>query len=85
MVASWLEDSAQGFNPGNRRPERFALKLKGRQIEPTNNGKVGPIVARQLRTLILRRSNRCELCRVSLSPFQGELVILKVPRVETLG
>ena len=21
-----LEDSAQGFNPGNRRPERFALK-----------------------------------------------------------
>jgi hypothetical protein len=39
-----LEDSAQGFNPGNRRPERFALK--GRQIERTNNAKVGPIVAR---------------------------------------
>jgi hypothetical protein len=38
--------SAQGFNPGNRRPERFALKLKGRQIERTNNGKVGAIVAR---------------------------------------
>jgi hypothetical protein len=31
-----------GFNPGNRRPERFALK--GRQIERTNNAKVGPIV-----------------------------------------
>jgi hypothetical protein len=43
-----LEDSAQGFNPGfnpgNRRPQRFALK--GRQIERTNNAKVGPIVAR---------------------------------------
>ncbi len=26
-----LEDSAQGFNPGNRRPERFALK--GRQTK----------------------------------------------------
>jgi hypothetical protein len=39
-----LEDSAQGFNPGNRRPERFALK--GRQVERTNNAKVGPIVAR---------------------------------------
>jgi hypothetical protein len=36
-----LEDSAQGFN---RRPERIALK--GRQIERTNNAKVGPIVAR---------------------------------------
>jgi hypothetical protein len=35
-----LEDSAQGFNPGNRRPERFALK--GRQIERTNNANVGP-------------------------------------------
>ena len=30
-----LEDEAQGFNPGNRRPERFALN--GRQIERTNN------------------------------------------------
>ena len=42
-----LEDSAQGFNPGfnpGNRPERFALK--GRQIERTNNAKVGPIVAR---------------------------------------
>ena len=29
----------QGFNPGNRRPERFALKLKGRQIERANNVK----------------------------------------------
>jgi hypothetical protein len=38
-----LEDSAQGFNPGNR-PERFALK--GRQIERTNNAKVDSIVAR---------------------------------------
>jgi hypothetical protein len=41
-----LDDSAQGFNPENRRPERFALKLNGRQIERTNNAKVGPIVAR---------------------------------------
>jgi hypothetical protein len=36
-----LEDSAQGFNPGNRSPERYALK--GRQIERTNNA--NPIVA----------------------------------------
>jgi hypothetical protein len=59
-----LEVSAQGFNPGKRHPERFALTrhmnvrsmnntrssglemLKGRQIERTNNAKVGPIVAR---------------------------------------
>jgi hypothetical protein len=33
-----------GFNPGNRRPERFALK--GRQVERTNDSKVGSIVAR---------------------------------------
>ena len=32
-----LQDSAQGFNPGNRHPERRALK--GRQIERTNNVK----------------------------------------------
>jgi hypothetical protein len=34
-----LEDSAQGFNPGNRPPERRALK--GRQNESTNNVEVG--------------------------------------------
>jgi hypothetical protein len=28
-------------------------------------------------------SNRCELYQVSLSPLQGELVYLRVPRVET--
>jgi hypothetical protein len=30
-----LENSAQGFNPGNRHPERCALK--GRQIKRTSN------------------------------------------------
>jgi hypothetical protein len=44
LAPKGLEDSAQGFNPGNHRPERFALK--GRQTERTNNAKVGPIVAR---------------------------------------
>jgi hypothetical protein len=34
-----LEDSAQGFNPGNRPPERRALK--GRQNESANNVEVG--------------------------------------------
>src|ERR1700722_8081982 len=33
-----------GFQPWEPRPERFALK--GRQIERTNNAKVGPIAAR---------------------------------------
>ena len=32
-----LQNSAQGFNPGNRQPRRRALKLKGRQIERANN------------------------------------------------
>jgi hypothetical protein len=32
-----LEDSAQGFNPGNRHPDRYALK--GRQIQRTNKVK----------------------------------------------
>jgi hypothetical protein len=45
------EDSAQGFNPGNRHPERRALK--GRQIERTNNAKVGSkLYTSQLRTLV---------------------------------
>jgi hypothetical protein len=43
-----LEDSAQGFNlgfnPGNPPPR--AIRPEGRQIEHTNNAKVGPIVAR---------------------------------------
>ena len=39
-----------GFQPWEPCPEGFALK--GRQIERTNNAKVGPIVASQLRTLI---------------------------------
>jgi hypothetical protein len=34
-----LEDSAQGFNPGNRPPRRRALK--GRQIERPNKVEVG--------------------------------------------
>jgi hypothetical protein len=32
-----LEDSAQGFNPGNRHPDRYALKE--RQIQRANNVK----------------------------------------------
>jgi hypothetical protein len=44
------QDSAQGFNPGNRHPERRALK--GRQIERTNIAKVGSkLYTSQLRTL----------------------------------
>ncbi len=42
-----LQNSAQGFNPGNRHPERCALK--GRQIERPNQaeaGSDGPIVER---------------------------------------
>jgi hypothetical protein len=27
-----LQNSAQGFNPGNRQNKRFALKLKGREM-----------------------------------------------------
>jgi hypothetical protein len=27
-----LQDSAQGFNPGNPQNKRFALKLKGREM-----------------------------------------------------
>jgi hypothetical protein len=34
-----LEDLAQGFNPGNRHPKRFAL-MKGRQIERSYIAKV---------------------------------------------
>jgi hypothetical protein len=98
-----LEDSAQGFNPGNRHPERCALTrhmnvrsmnntrssglemLKGRQIELTNNAAVkSNCHTSQLRPLIFR-SNSCELYQVSLSPLQGELFILRVPRVETLN
>ena len=45
------EDSAQGFDPGNRHPERRALN--GRQIERTNNAKVGSKwYTSQLRTLV---------------------------------
>ena len=36
-----LEDSAQGFNPGNRPPGRRALK--GRQIRRRRNGREAPI------------------------------------------
>jgi hypothetical protein len=45
------QDSAQGFNPGNRHPDRRALK--GRQIERPNNAKVGSkLYTSQLRTLV---------------------------------
>jgi hypothetical protein len=35
LALKGLEDSAQGFNPGNRYPERRALK--GRQIKRAKN------------------------------------------------
>jgi hypothetical protein len=45
------QDSAQVFNPGNRHPDRRALK--GRQIERPNNTKVGSkLYTSQLRTLV---------------------------------
>jgi hypothetical protein len=73
-----------GFNPGNRRPERFALK--GRQIERTNNAAVESNRSNvSIANANFWRSNRCELYQVSLSPLQGELVYLRDPRVETLG
>jgi hypothetical protein len=43
-----------GFQPWEPPPERCALKLKGRQIEPTNKAAVKPNCSTpQLRTLIL--------------------------------
>jgi hypothetical protein len=62
-----LEDSAQGFNPGNPPPKRCALK--GRQIRYD------------------KTHAENELAHVTSRPFsfQGEPVLLNIPRVETLG
>jgi hypothetical protein len=58
------EDSAQGFNPGNRHPDMNVRSmkntrssglemLKGRQIERTNDAKVGfKLYTSQLGTLV---------------------------------
>ncbi len=70
-----------GFQPWEPPPERRALK--GRQIQRTNNAKVeSKLYTSQLRTLVFALQ---QAHLVSLSPFHGELVILRVPRVETLG
>jgi hypothetical protein len=66
------QDSAQGFNPGNRHPERRALK--GRQIERTNNVKASSNCVPRLNCASHSRRNRCEIYLVGLSPLQGELV-----------
>ncbi len=65
-------------------PRAFALK--GRQLERTNNAKVGPIVALLNCALSFFAHNRCELYQVSLSPLQlqGEPFICRFPRVESL-
>jgi hypothetical protein len=34
-----LQDSAQGFNPGNPQNSRFALKLKGREMRVPNEAR----------------------------------------------
>jgi hypothetical protein len=61
---------------GTAGPERFALK--GRQIERTNNAKVGPIVAVSVThsNHSISRNDRCE-SSASLSPLQGELVYFR--------
>jgi hypothetical protein len=79
-----LEDSAQGFNPGNRRPERFALKE--RQIERTNNAKErSNCSTSQLRALIFGAAIAASFIRSASRPFRANSLILTVPRVETLG
>src|ERR1700734_1000009 len=45
LAPKGLQDSAQGFNPGNRPPRRRALK--GRQMEHTNKAEWGPMARLQ--------------------------------------
>ena len=67
----------KGFNPGNRHPERRALK--GRQIQALTTWQRSPIVARLNCAFYFLPRARCELYQVILSPLQGELVMLRFP------
>jgi hypothetical protein len=90
MVGNRSQDdwcsATQGFNPGNRHPEWRALKLKGRQIEHTNNAKAGS----KLSHVSIAHSNFCAAIGARFiwsasRPFRANSFILRALRVETLG
>jgi hypothetical protein len=76
-----LQDSAQGFNPGNHPPVRRALK--GRQDFP--QWKIVSLTNKFPISYFLFSSIRSAFGLRDLSPFQGEPLDWMFPRVETLG
>jgi len=61
-----LQDSAQGFNPGNPQNKRFALQLKGREMrlpdELTNSDLLPQSQSPQLRRATVRPSDPTPPC-----------------------
>jgi hypothetical protein len=68
---------SQGFNPGNRHPDRHALK--GRQIQRTNNVKAESIVGRLDCAFNFRAAISARFILSASRPFRANSFILRFP------